>query len=398
MHCQTAGSTLTARRAQNNIVRTTVEAMAAVFGGTQSLHTNAWDEALSLPGENAAALARDTQLILQHEMGLCDVVDPWAGSYLMEALTARTVEAVREMLVQIAAQGGVIAAIESGWVEARVHEGAARIQAQTDSGERAVIGVNRFRVPHDDESESLDVDARKVRLLQADRLRRLRASRDPQRVRATLERLAEVARSGEGNLLAATIDVMRARATVGECTSALEQVWPRWSAPVRADRRAWARARASDAAWEAAKDAVAKWRRSRGRAPRIVLLKLGQDGHDRGVRVVAAALADAGFEAEIGPLFVTPEQAAQWTTLRSPDIVGVSTLAGAHMSLIPALIDALRATDINAPVVVGGIIPHSDHALLAAHGVAAQFGPDTPLDGIVRDLLSVTRHMATNAA
>ncbi|MEX3925030.1 methylmalonyl-CoA mutase [Paraburkholderia sp. BR10936] len=396
MHCQTAGSTLTARRAQNNIVRTTVEAMAAVFGGTQSLHTNAWDEALSLPGEDAATLARDTQLILQHEMGLCDVVDPWAGSYLIEVLTARTADAVREMLAQIAAQGGVIAAVESGWVEARVHEGAARIQAQTDSGERAVIGVNRFQVPHDDESESLDVDARRIHSLQADRLRRLRANRDPQRVRVALERLAEVARSGEGNLLAATIDAMRARATVGECTSALEQVWPRWSAPVRADRRAWAQARASDAAWEAAKDAVAKWRRSRGRAPRIVLLKLGQDGHDRGVRVVAAALADAGFETEIGPLFVIPGQAAQWATSRSPDIVGVSTLAGAHLSLVPALIEALRATDIDAPVVVGGIVPRADHARLMAHGVAAQFGPDTPLDSIVRKLLSVTRH-ETNA-
>ena len=391
MHCQTAGSTLTARRAQNNIVRTTVEAMAAVFGGTQSLHTNAWDEALSLPGEAAATLARDTQLILQHEMGLCDVVDPWAGSYLMEAHTARTVEAVRATLTQIDAQGGVIAAIESGWVEARVHEGAAHIQARTDSGERVVVGVNRFRAPHDDESESLDVDARKVRLLQADRLRRLRARRDPQRVCATLDRLAEVARSGEGNLLAATVDAMRARATVGECTLALEQVWPRWSAPVRADSRAWARARASDAAWEGAKAAVANWRRTRGRAPRIVLLKLGQDGHDRGLRVVAAALSDAGFETEIGPLFVTPEQAAKWTTLRAPDIVGVSTLAGAHMSLVPALVEALRAIDIDAPVVVGGIVARSDRARLAAHGVAAQFGPDTPLHSVVLDLLSVTK-------
>lgn len=316
----------------------------------------------------------------------------------MEALTARTVEAVREMVTQIAAQGGVIAAVESGWVEARVHEGASRIQAQTDSGERAVIGVNRFRVPHDDESESLDVDARKVRSLQVDRLRRLRAGRDQQRVCATLERLAEVARSGEGNLLAATIDAMHARATVGECTSALEQVWPRWSAPVRADRRAWARARASDTAWEAAKDAVTKWRRLRGRAPRIVLLKLGQDGHDRGVRVVAAALADAGFETEIGPLFATPEQAVQWTIPRAPDVVGVSTLAGAHLSLVPELLERMRATHIDAPVVVGGIVPRADHARLVTLGVAAQFGPGTPLDNIVHKLLSVMTHVTTAPA
>lgn len=398
MHCQTAGSTLTARRAPNNIVRTTVEAMAAVFGGTQSLHTNGWDEALSLPGEDAATLARDTQLILQHEMGLCEVVDPWAGSYLMEALTARTADAVRALIAEIDAQGGVIAAIDSGWVQARVHRGAARIQARIDAGEHVVVGVNRFRSHDDEESGSHEVDGRMVRALQCDRLRQLREGRDTQRVRVALERLTLVARTGEGNLLAATIAAIRARATVGECTAALERVWPRWTAALSGDARAYGDNRRGDEAWEAVKASVARWRRESGRAPCLVMLKLGQDGHDRGARVVAAALADAGFEVEIGPHFMTSAVAAEWAALRSSDIVGVSTLAGGHLSLVPALIDAMRARGVEAPVVVGGIVPHVHREALKAQGVAAIFGADTPLDEIVRDLLCVASRTKTPLA
>ncbi|PVX75751.1 methylmalonyl-CoA mutase [Paraburkholderia unamae] len=398
MHCQTAGSTLTARRAPNNIVRTTVEAMAAVFGGTQSLHTNGWDEALSLPGEDAATLARDTQLILQHEMGLCEVVDPWAGSYLMEALTARTADAVRALIAEIDAQGGVIAAIDSGWVQARVHRGAARIQARIDAGEHVVVGVNRFRSNADEESGSHEVDGRMVRALQCDRLRRLREGRDTQRVRVALERLTLVARTGEGNLLAAAIAAIRARATVGECTAALERVWPRWTAALSGDARAYGDNRRGDEAWEAVKASVARWRRESGRAPCLVMLKLGQDGHDRGARVVAAALADAGFEVEIGPHFMTSAVAAEWAALRSSDIVGVSTLAGGHLSLVPALIDAMRARGVEAPVVVGGIVPHVHREALKAQGVAAIFGADTPLDEIVRDLLCVASRTKTPLA
>lgn len=398
MHCQTAGSTLTARRAPNNIVRTTVEAMAAVFGGTQSLHTNGWDEALSLPGEDAATLARDTQLILQHEMGLCEVVDPWAGSYLMEALTARTADAVRALIAEIDAHGGVIAAIDSGWVQARVHQGAARTQARIDAGEHVVVGVNRFRSNADEESGSHEVDGRMVRALQCDRLRRLREGRDTQRVRVALERLTLVARTGEGNLLAATIAAIRARATVGECTAALELVWPRWTAALSGDARAYGDNRRGDGAWEAVKASVARWRRESGRAPCLVMLKLGQDGHDRGARVVAAALADAGFEVEIGPHFMTSAVAAEWAALRSPDIVGVSTLAGGHLSLVPALIDAMRARGVEAPVVVGGIVPHVHREALKAQGVAAIFGADTSLDEIVRDLLCVASRTKTPLA
>jgi len=328
-------------------------------------------------------------------MGLCDVVDPWAGSYLMEALTARTAEAARAALAEIDTQGGVIAAIESGWVQARVHRGAARIQAQIDAGEHVVVGVNRFRSEEDEEGESLEVDGRMVRALQCDRLRQLRERRDTQRVHAALERLTQVARTGEGNLLAATIEAMRARATVGECTVALEHVWPRWTAALRADARAYADSRSGDETWDAVKAEVACWRRENDCTPRLVMLKLGQDGHDRGARVVAAALTDAGFEVEIGPHFVTPDVAAEWAAVRSPDIVGVSTLAGAHLSLVPALIEALRARGVEAPVVVGGIVPPVHRATLKAQGVAAIFGADTPLDTIARHLLCVASRTKT---
>jgi methylmalonyl-CoA mutase len=389
MHCQTAGSTLSAQRVHNNVVRTTVEAMAAVFGGTQSLHTNAWDEALSLPGEAAATLARDTQLILQHEMGLCDVVDPWGGSYLIEALTAQTVAAVEATLADIDAQGGIIAALATGWIDARVHRGAARMQASTDAGERVVVGGNRWHEPQPEQSEWLDIDGGLVRAQQADRLRRLKAARDGERVRAALAALSDCARSGGGNLLAATIDAIRARATVGECTAALESVWPRWRQPLRVDARVYAEARDGDAAWQAAQAAVAGWRAARGRKPRMALVKLGQDGHDRGARVVAAALGDAGFEVTLGPLFATPREAAAWIAADEPDLVGVSSLAGAHLSLVSSLIDVLRGSGSETPVVLGGIVPHAHHAALSACGVAAIFVADTPVDRIVRELMRV---------
>ncbi|WP_395064423.1 methylmalonyl-CoA mutase [Paraburkholderia silvatlantica] len=394
MHCQTAGSSLHAQRAQNNVVRTTVEAMAAVFGGTQSLHTNAWDEALSLPGDAAATLARDTQLILQHEMGLCDVVDPWGGSYLIEALTARMVEDVKALLAEIDHQGGVIAAIESGWVQARLHRGAARTQAQIDSGERVVVGVNHGREAQCTESERLEVDPRMMRAMQVERLRHMKSTRNAPRVDAALDALAQCAHTGEGNLLAATIDAIRARATVGECTAALERVWPRWHVALTYEASAWAGARGGHAAWRAAQDAVSHWCAAKGRKPRMALVKLGQDGHDRGARVVAAALGDAGFEVSLGPLFATPHEAAGWAGSREPDIVGVSTLAGAHATLVPALLGALRERGCGAPVVLGGIVPKAHHESLFTCGVLKIFGPDTPLGQIAQDMVGVLNEEA----
>ncbi|RQN33978.1 methylmalonyl-CoA mutase [Paraburkholderia tropica] len=387
MHCQTAGSSLHAQHAHNNIVRTTIEALAAVLGGTQSLHTNAWDEALSLPGEAAATLARDTQRMLQHEMGLCETADPLGGAYMVEALTARTIDAVKARLADVDAQGGVIGAIESGWVQAQLHRAAAQTQARIDSGEQVIVGVNRDRAALPTDSEWLDVDARVVRAVQIERLRQLRASRDAARVRAALDALTHGARTGEGNLLALTIDAMRARASVGECTAALERVWPRWHRALASEAQIYAATRGDDAAWNAARHAVAQWTALQGRAPRMALAKLGLDGHDRGVRVVAGGLADAGFDVRLGPLFTTPQEVAAWAHACDPDIVGVSTLAGAHGALVPTLLDALRAHRCDAPLVLGGIVPEAHREALLAAGVARIVGPDTPLDRIVLDVL-----------
>ncbi|QGZ65410.1 methylmalonyl-CoA mutase [Paraburkholderia acidisoli] len=387
MHCQTAGSTLSAERAHNNVVRTTVEAMAAVFGGTQSLHTNAWDEALALPGVAAATLARDTQRILQHEMGLCDTVDPLGGSYLVESLTAQTIDAVKTTLGQIDAQGGVIAAIESGWVQMLLHRGAAQLQARTDTGEHVIVGVNRFREAQHAAYESFDVDGRMVRAQQVERLRHLKATRNGEHVRMALAALTRVAATGEGNLLAATIEAIAVRATVGECTAALECVWPRWRAALHAEANAYAAGREHDAAWQQSKMRVAAWRAQHGRQPRMALVKLGQDGHDRGARVIAAALGDAGFEVTLGALFATPHEAARWAIAQAPDIVGVSTLAGAHATLVPQLLHALREAGSATPVVVGGIVPQAHGHALREAGVAAIFGAGTPLETIVHALL-----------
>ncbi|WP_321786542.1 methylmalonyl-CoA mutase [Paraburkholderia sp. J94] len=389
MHCQTAGSSLHAQHAHNNIVRTTLEALAAVLGGTQSLHTNAWDEALSLPGEAAATVARDTQRILQHEMGLCDTVDPLGGAYMVEAMTARTIEAVTAMLGEIDAQGGVIGAIRSGWAQSQLHRAATRTQARIDAGEQVIVGVSRDHEAPPTESDWLDVDGRVVRAVQVDRLRQLRANRNAARTRAALDALTHCARSGTGNLLAMTIEAMRARATVGECTAALERVWPRWHMALETGAQVYATARGGDAAWSAARHAVAHWTEMQGRPPRMALAKLGQDGHDRGVRVVAAGLADAGFDVRMGPLFATPREAAAWACACEPDVIGVSTLAGAHGTLVPKLADALRAHRCRAPLVLGGIVPEAHREALLACGVAKIFGPDTSLERIVVDVLRV---------
>ncbi|WP_321816960.1 MULTISPECIES: methylmalonyl-CoA mutase [unclassified Paraburkholderia] len=389
MHCQTAGSSLHAQHAHNNIVRTTLEALAAVLGGTQSLHTNAWDEALSLPGEAAATVARDTQRILQHEMGLCDAVDPLGGAYMVEALTARTVEAVTAMLGEIDVQGGVIGAIRSGWAQSQLHLAATRIQARIDAGEQVIVGVSRNHAAAPTESDWLDVDARMVRAVQVDRLRQLRANRNAARTRAALHALTHCARSGTGNLLAMTIEAMRARATVGECTAALERVWPRWHMALESGAQVYSTSRGGDAAWNAARYAVANWTATQGRPPRLALAKLGQDGHDRGVRVVAAGLTDAGFDVRMGPLFATPQEAATWACACEPDVIGVSTLAGAHGKLVPKLADALRAHHCSVPLVLGGIVPEAHREALLACGVAQIFGPDTSLERIVVDVLRV---------
>ncbi|KVE85529.1 methylmalonyl-CoA mutase [Burkholderia cepacia] len=388
MHCQTSGWSLTAREPENNIVRVTAQAMAAAFGGTQSLHTNAYDEALALPSAAAARLARNTQLILQHETGLCDTVDPWAGSYMMESLTDGIATRVRAELAAIDAQGGVIAAIESGWVKRRLLHAAAKTQAQVDSGRRTVVGVNRF-VASDppDEVTVREMDGRHVRAGQARRTAAVKAARDPARVATALQRLTDAARDGAGNLLALAIDCMRARATVRECTRALESVWPRHAAAVEADGEGiYGDHRRGDAAWRAAKGRVDRLAKRAGRRPCIVIAKLGQDGHDRGAAVVAAALEDAGFDVLRLPLFQQPASVAAAAQAHGADIVGISSLSGAHLELVEGLLAELALHRAGIPVVLGGIFPAADARHLKTKGVAATFGPGTPLDAIVEAL------------
>lgn len=374
-HCQTSGWSLAAQGAQNNIVRTTVEAMAAVFGGTQSLHTNAWDEALGLPSVEAAQLARNTQLILQDEFGLCDSVDPWAGSYLMESLTATLADAARQIIAQVDAAGGVLAALNSGWIDQQIHAAAVRSQARIDAGAAPILGITRHPQPAADAVACQAVDGARVRQRQLLRLDALRQRRDSAWVARCLEALTRCAHQGEGNLLEATLEAIRARATVGECTAALERVWPRHQAPQHFCHGAYGELRLGEPAWDALQRAVADLTELHGRAPRLLFGKLGQDGHDRGVRVLASIMSDLGFEVHLSPLFQSPDELANLVRQQSVDLLGVSSLAGAHNELLPALLERLAVHGVRLPVVAGGVIPAADIISLKLIGVAACFGP-----------------------
>ncbi|BAN28054.1 methylmalonyl-CoA mutase [Caballeronia insecticola] len=391
MHCQTSGWSLSPVRTQNNIVRTTVEAMAAVFGGTQSLHTNAHDEALALPSASAAQLARDTQLILQHEMGLCDVIDPWAGSYMMESLTAGLVDQARALIDEIDAHGGALEAIRTGWVQRRIRESAAATQARIDAGEQVIVGTNAFVASEcdDDAPACLAIDGERVRVQQSRRIAEVRRRRDDTRVRSTLAALTRAARDDDGNLLEAALDCMRARATVGECTRALEAVWPRHVQIAGASSEIYGATRRDDDAWRAACAQVARLAHTLRRKPRVLIAKLGLDGHDRGASVIAAALADAGFQVTTSGLFASPVQAATLAAEECFDVVGVSSLAGAHVALVSALMRELAARNVRAPVVVGGIVPDDDARTLRTLGVADIFGPGSTMHAIVERLVSL---------
>lgn len=387
MHCQTSGWSLAAQEPENNIVRVTAQAMAAVFGGTQSLHTNAYDEALALPSTAAARLARNTQLILQHETGLCDTVDPWAGSYMMESLTDELAQRVRAELAEIDANGGIIASIKSGRIKQRIQLQATTTQAGVDAGRRTVVGVNRFSSDEPTgEFQPREIDGRYVRAAQARRLESIRASRDSKRVAVALGRLTDAASSGDGNLLALTIECMRARATVGECTRALESVWPRYTAVVENNLSIYDVNRQGDAAWRAAKLRVAALTSRLGRKPRILIAKLGQDGHDRGAAVVASAMQDVGYEVTQAPLFQEPMAVAERAEAECADVIGISSLSGAHLELVRNLLDELRLRRLSSKVVLGGIVPGAHAHTLTAMGVAAIFGPGMPLDRIAESL------------
>ncbi|MGA1422860.1 MAG: methylmalonyl-CoA mutase [Steroidobacteraceae bacterium] len=387
-HCQTSGWSLTEQDPYNNIVRTTIEAMAAVFGGTQSLHTNSFDEAIALPTEFSARIARNTQLILQEESQITKVVDPWAGSYMMERLTQEMADKAWSIIEEVDAMGGMTRAVDSGWAKLRIEASAAEKQARIDSGRDVIVGVNKFKLDKEDPVEILQIDNVAVRENQIARLKSLRASRDEARVRQTLAALTNAARQGDGNLLELSIAAMRERATVGEVSDALEQVWGRHRANSQEVSGVYAGAYESADAWNALKTEIDAFAAAAGRRPRVMIAKLGQDGHDRGAKVVASAFADLGFDVDVGPLFQTPEECARQAIENDVHAVGVSTLAAGHKTLVPEIIAALRAQGANDIIVfVGGVVPQQDYEFLYGAGVKGIYGPGTPIPESARDVL-----------
>ena len=387
-HCQTSGWSLTAQDPYNNVVRTTIEAMAAVFGGTQSLHTNSFDEAIALPTEFSARIARNTQLIIQEETHITDVVDPWAGSFMMERLTQEMADKAWSILQEVEAMGGMTRAVESGWAKLKIEASAAEKQARIDSGKDVIVGVNKFKLAKEDDIEFLDIDNVAVRDNQIRRLKSLRAARDAAKVQAALDALTAAAQDGTGNLLALSISAMRARATVGEVSDALEKIWGRHRAHSQEVTGVYAAAYDSAEGWDKLKAEIAAFATEQGRRPRVMIAKLGQDGHDRGAKVVASAFADLGFDVDVGPLFQTPEECARQAIENDVHAVGVSTLAAGHKTLVPEIIQSLRAQGAKDIVVfVGGVVPPQDYAFLYEAGVKGIYGPGTPVPVSAKDVL-----------
>ena len=387
-HCQTSGWSLTEQDPYNNIVRTTIEAMAAVFGGTQSLHTNALDEAIALPSDFAARIARNTQLILQEETGIGQVVDPWGGSYMMEHLTNEMAAKARELIVEIDELGGMAAAIESGVPKLRIEEAAAKKQARIDRGEDVIVGVNKFQIDEQDVVDILEIDNEQVRESQLRRLADIRASRDDKAVTAALSALTEAAHSGEGNLLALAVEATRCRATVGEISDAMEQVFGRFTANSQTVSGVYGAAYKGDADWEKISMDIEAFVAAHGRRPRMLVAKMGQDGHDRGAKVVATAFADVGFDVDLSPMFSTPSEVARQAIENDVHAVGASSLAAGHKTLVPELIAALREQGgDNIIVIAGGVIPAQDYDFLEQSGVALIFSPGTPIPDAARKVL-----------
>jgi methylmalonyl-CoA mutase len=388
-HCQTSGWSLTEQDPYNNIVRTTIEAMAAVFGGTQSLHTNALDEAIALPTEFSARIARNTQLIIQEETHITSVIDPWAGSYMMETLTHQMAEEAWKIIQEIDAMGGMTRAVESGWAKLKIEAAAAEKQARIDAGKDVIVGVNKYRLDQEDHPvEILEVDNVKVREQQIARLQALKANRDNAAVQAALDALTDAAASGQGNLLDLSIKAIRLRATVGEVSYALEKVFGRHNADTQKVTGVYAAAYDSAESWEQLKADIATFAEQHGRRPRVMIAKLGQDGHDRGAKVVATAFADLGFDVDIGPLFQAPEECARQAIENDVHAVGVSTLAAGHKTLVPAIIEELKKQGAEDIVVfVGGVIPRQDYDFLYQAGVKGIYGPGTPIPASARDVL-----------
>jgi methylmalonyl-CoA mutase len=389
-HCQTSGWSLTEQDPFNNVARTCIEAAAAAFGGTQSLHTNALDEAIALPTDFSARIARNTQIFLQEETKICKTVDPWAGSYYVESLTNEIAQKAWALMEEVEELGGMTKAIEAGIPKLRIEEAAARKQARIDSGQDIIVGVNKYRLEKEDPLMILDVDNQMVRKQQLERLAQIKATRDTEKVKASLAKLTEAAKSGQENLLSLAVEAARNRATLGEISDALEEVFGRYKAQIRTFSGVYSKEIKNDESFEKAKQLADAFAKKEGRRPRIMIAKMGQDGHDRGAKVVATGYADVGFDVDIGPLFQTPAEAAKQAVENDVHILGVSSLAAGHKTLVPQVIEELKKygrEDIM--VIVGGVIPHQDYQFLFDAGAVAVFGPGTKIAEAAISILEV---------
>ena len=401
-HCQTSGWSLTEQDPYNNVVRTTIEAMAAVFGGTQSLHTNSFDEAIALPTEFSSRIARNTQLIIQEETHITNVIDPWAGSYMMEKLTQDMADAAWAIIEEVEAMGGMVKAVDSGWAKLKIEAAAADKQARIDSGQDVIVGVNKYKLKTEDVIEARDIDNVAVRDSQIARLNAIRSKRDAALVNAALAAITSAAESNSGNLLDLSIKAIRLRATVGEVSDAMEKIFGRHRADTQKVSGVYAAAYDSAEGdtmeyWNRLKKDIAAFAEVQGRRPRVMISKLGQYGHDRGAKVVATAFADLGFDVDMGPLFQTPEECARQAIENDVHAVGVSTLAAGHKTLVPAIIAELKKQGADDIVVfVGGVIPRQDYDFLYVAGVKGIYGPGTPIPVSARDVLSqIEKALAT---
>jgi methylmalonyl-CoA mutase len=389
-HCQTSGWSLTEQDPFNNVARTTIEAAAAAFGGTQSLHTNALDEAIALPTDFSARIARNTQIYLQEETGITKTVDPWAGSYYIESLTDQIAHKAWELIEEVEELGGMTKAIEAGIPKMRIEEAAAKKQARIDSNIDVIVGVNKYPSPHDDEIETLDVDNAAVRNEQVERLDRIKSERNNDKVQQALDVLTDCAKSGNGNLLELAVIAAQERATLGEISDALEKEYGRYRAQVKSVQGVYKKEIMNDPAFAKAQQLADSFAKKEGRRPRIMIAKMGQDGHDRGAKVVATGYADVGFDVDIGPLFQTPKEAAKQAVENDVHVLGVSSLAAGHKTLVPQVMEELKnygREDIM--IIVGGVIPRKDYQFLFDAGVAAVFGPGTKISDAAIDILTL---------
>ena len=398
-HCQTSGVSLTEQDAYNNVVRTAIEALAAALGGTQSLHTNAFDEAVGLPTDFSARIARNTQLILQEETGITKVVDPLAGSYYIESLTASMVREARKLIDEVEGLGGMTEAVASGMPKLRIEDAAARKQARIDRGEEVLVGVNKYQSGEADPIDVLDIDNTAVREAQVARLKEIRASRDEAACRGALEALTRAAREESGNLLELSIEACRKRATVGEISDALEKVYSRHRATIRSIAGVYGSAYDGDEGFAKIQGEVDAFAEDAGRRPRMLVVKLGQDGHDRGAKVIATAFADIGFDVDIGPLFQTPEEAARQAVENDVHVIGASSQAAGHKTLVPQLSEALHKAGAEDIVIVcGGVIPPQDYDFLLKSGASAIYGPGTNIPQAAAEILDIIRQRRAQAA